>query len=711
VKWPALAILLVLVRGLSQEARRRSGTKAYGGIERRFESMTTAVSLDELCINTIRTLAIDAVQKADSGHPGLPLGAAPMAYVLWQNHLRHNPRNPAWPDRDRFVLSAGHGSMLLYALLHLTGYDLSMADLESFRQWGSRTPGHPEFRLTPGVEATTGPLGQGTANAVGMAIAERSLAHRFNTSGEQPGQGIVDHTTYALVSDGDLMEGISSEAASIAGHLRLGKLIYLYDSNDVTLDGPASLTFTTEDVGKRYEAYGWHVQRVEDGDHDVEAIDRAIGEAKATSDRPSLIIVRTTIGYGSPHKAGKAAAHGSPLGAEEVALTKKALGWDPERAFYVPEQALAHFRRAVDRGAALEARWRERVAALARANPELASEWERRSRSELPPGWDRDLPSFAPGEKHATREASGKVLNAIAARVPELLGGDADLSSSTKTALEGMGSFDGGTGSGRNLHFGVREHAMGSILNGIAYHGGLRGFCSTFFCFSDYMRPSVRLAALSELAVIYVWTHDSVGLGEDGPTHQPVEQLTALRAMPNLHVIRPADAAETVEAWRWAMERTTGPTALVLTRQKVATFDRAGRGDAAGLRRGAYVLSDAPDGRPAAIVLATGSEVEIALEAQRGLAADGIHCRVVSLPCFEIFDEQSDEYKESVLPSSARARVSIEAGVTFGWSCYVGESGRSIGIDRFGASAPGEVIYERLGITARAVSDAVKRLL
>jgi transketolase len=684
-------------------------------IERRFESMTTAVSLDELCINTIRTLAIDAVQKADSGHPGLPLGAAPMAYALWKNHLRHNPRNPAWPDRDRFVLSAGHGSMLLYALLYLTGYDVSMEDLQSFRQWGSRTPGHPEFRLTPGVEATTGPLGQGTANAVGMAIAERALAHRFHppggeTAGKTDGD-LVDHMTYALVSDGDLMEGISSEAASIAGHLRLGKLVYLYDSNDVTLDGPASLTFTTENVGKRFEAHGWHVQRVEDGDHDIDAIDRALTEAKAATDRPSLIIVRTTIGYGSPHKAGKSSAHGSPLGVEEVALTKKALGWDPERKFHVPDEALAHFRKAVDVGAALEARWKERFAAYAKASPELAAEWARRFRSELPEGWDRDLPRFAPGEKHATREASGKVLNAIAVRVPELMGGDADLSSSTKTTLENMGSFDGQTGSGRNLHFGVREHAMGSILNGMAYHGGLRGFCSTFFCFSDYMRPSVRLAALSELPVIYVWTHDSVGLGEDGPTHQPVEQLMSLRAVPNLHVIRPADAAETAEAWRWAIERTAGPTALVLTRQKLATIDRAGRGDAAGLRRGAYVLSEPSDGRPDAIVLATGSEVEIALDAQKALAADGIRCRVVSLPCFEIFDAESDAYKESVLPSSVKPRVSIEAGVTFGWSRYVGDSGSSIGIDRFGASAPGEVNFDKLGITARAVTDAVKRLL
>jgi transketolase len=464
--------------------------------------MNTALSLDQLCINTIRTLSIDAVQKANSGHPGLPLGAAPMAYVLWQNHLRHNPKNPRWPDRDRFVLSAGHGSMLLYSLLHLTGYDLTISDLQAFRQWGSRTPGHPEFRLTPGVEATTGPLGQGTSNAVGMAIAERALAHRFN----QDDLRIVDHWTYAVVSDGDLMEGISAEAASFAGHLRLGKLVYLYDSNEVTLDGPASLTFTTEDVERRYLAYGWQVLRVKDGDHDLDAVQAAIVEARAETSRPSLIIVHTTIGYGSPNKQGTASAHGAPLGAEEVALTKKALGWDPDAQFHVPDEALARFRKAVANGEGLEGEWNERLAELERRRPELAAEWKRRFRGELPSDWDAGLPRFKAGEKLATREASGKVLNALAAAVPELIGGDADLSSSTKTALEGLGSFDGRTGSGRNLHFGVREHAMGGIVNGIAYHEGVRGYCSTFFCFSDYMRPPARLAALSHLPAIYVWT-------------------------------------------------------------------------------------------------------------------------------------------------------------------------------------------------------------
>jgi transketolase len=669
--------------------------------------MKTALSLDELCINTIRTLSIDAVQTANSGHPGLPLGAAPMAYVLWQNHLRHNPRNPRWPDRDRFVLSAGHGSMLLYSLLHLTGYDVAMSDLMAFRQWGSRTPGHPEFHLTPGVEATTGPLGQGTSNAVGMAIAERALAHRFN----QEGLSIVDHWTYALVSDGDLMEGISAEAASIAGHLRLGKLIYLYDSNEVTLDGPASLTFSTEDVERRYQAYGWQVLRVKDGDHDLNAIQEAIVAARAETTKPSLIIVHTTIGYGSPNKQGTASAHGSPLGAEEVALTKKALSWDPDAQFLVPGEALARFRKAVANGEGLEGEWNARFTELEKRRPDLASEWKRRFRGELPSGWDSGLPRFKAGDKLATREASGKALNAIAATVPELIGGDADLSSSTKTALEGMGSFDGRTGSGRNLHFGVREHAMGGIVNGIAYHGGLRGYCSTFFCFADYMRPPVRIAALSHLPSIYVWTHDSVGVGEDGPTHQPVEHLMALRVMPNLHVIRPADANETVEAWRWAMERSEGPTALVLTRQKLATFDREGRGAASGLRRGAYVLSDPPEGAPRAILIATGSEVEIALSAQTILAREGIRCRVVSMPCWEIFEAQAPEYRESVLPASISARVSIEAGVTGGWSRYIGGSGKAIGVDRFGASAPGEVIYENLGLTAEAAASAVRTLL
>ena len=665
--------------------------------------MTTAVALDQLCINTIRTLAIDAVQKASCGHPGLPMGAAPMAYVLWQRHLRHQPQNPDWPDRDRFVLSAGHGSMLLYALLHLTGYDVTMDDLKAFRQWGSRTPGHPESFETPGVEATTGPLGQGAANAVGMALAERALAHCFN----QPGHRIVDHYTYALVSDGDLMEGISAEAASFAGHVRLGKLIYLYDANDVTLDGPASLTFTTEDVARRYQAYGWHVLRVRDGDTDLEAIDAAIREAKKETGRPSIIIVNTTIGYGSPNKQGSSLAHGAPLGADEVTLTKESLGWDAKQEFYVPEEAKGQFGKAIERGDDAESEWNERFAAYQSAHPELAAEWERRFSNELPAGWESAIPSFETGDNLATREASGKVLNAIAAAVPELLGGDADLSSSTKTALGDMGSFDGQTGEGRNLHFGVREHAMAGIVNGMAYHGGVRGYASTFFIFSDYMRPSVRLAALSKLPAIYVWTHDSVGLGEDGPTHQPVEHLMALRVVPNLHVIRPADANETAQAWRLAMERTDGPTALVLTRQKIATFDRSSYGDASGTRRGAYVVAEGDD----AIVIATGSEVTLALEARELLEKAGVSCRVVSMPCWELFEAQADDYRESVLPEAVTARVSVEAGVTFGWSRYLGDKGRAIGIDRYGASAPGDTVFEKLGLTPESVAETVKRLV
>ena len=665
--------------------------------------MTATVSVDELSINTIRTLAIDAVQGANSGHPGLPLGAAPMAYVLWQRHLRHNPRDPDWPDRDRFVLSAGHGCMLLYCLLHLTGYDLTLDDLRAFRQWGSPAPGHPESFMTPGVEASTGPLGQGTANAVGMAIAERALAHRFN----RPGHDIVDHFTYALVSDGDLMEGISAEAASLAGHLKLGKLVYLYDSNDVTLDGPASLTFTTEDVGKRYESYGWQVMHVKDGDRDLDAIDRAIASAKSDTERPSLVVIRTTIGFGSPNRQGTSAAHGSPLGPEEVALTKKALGWDPDRSFYVPADAAKSFGEAIDKGQKAQDDWEKRISAYSEKEPELAAEWKRRIAGDLPDDWDRDLPRFEPGKKLATRAAAGKVLNAIAPRLPELMGGDADLSGSTKTALEGGGSFGGQTGAGRNIHFGVREHAMGGIVNGMAYHGGVRVYAATFFCFSDYMRPSVRLAALSHLPVVFVWTHDSIGLGEDGPTHQAVEHLMSLRAMPNLHVVRPADANESAEAWRWAIERKSGPVALVLSRQGLPVL----KADTSGLARGAYVLSEAKGGQPQAILIGTGSEVALALEAQEILAGEGIPCRVVSMPCWELFEEQSQEYRGSVLPPSVTARVAVEAGSTLGWWRWVGDGGSVVGLDRFGASAPAEVSWEKFGFTPAHLAEEVKRLL
>lgn len=663
-------------------------------------------SLELLCINTIRTLAIDAVQKANSGHPGLPLGAAPMAYVLWQRHLRHNPTDPHWPNRDRFVLSAGHGSMLLYTLLHLTGYDLTMDDLKAFRQWGSRTPGHPEVHLTPGVEATTGPLGQGTANAVGMAIAERLLAYRFN----RPGHTLVDHRTYAIVSDGDLMEGISSEAASLAGHLKLGKLIYLYDDNHVSLDGPTSVTFT-EDVAARYAAYDWHVQHVFNGDTDTDAIDAAITTAEAETTRPSIILVHTTIGYGSPNKHGKSEAHGSPLGVEEVKLTKQALGWDPERSFYIPEDALAHFRSAIERGQRAQAEWQARFEAYAGAFPDLAAEWQPTMRGELPADWDADVPTFGVNDAQATRQAGGKVLNAIAKRVPFLVGGDADLSVSTSTALKDAGSFDAQTGAGRNLHFGVREHAMGAIANGMAYHGGVRAFVSTFFVFSDYMRPAVRLAALNSLPVIFVWTHDSVALGEDGPTHQPVEHLMSLRAMPNLAVVRPADPNETAAAWRWAMTHRDGPVAIVLTRQKVPVFDPGTLSPASGLTCGAYVLVDAAGGPLQAIIIATGSEVHVALAARELLAKDGIRARVVSMPCWETFEAQSLEYRELVLPAAVTARVSVEAGVTFGWSRWVGDRGVAIGIDRFGASAPGEVNMENFGFTAAHVADAVRTLV
>ncbi|HEX9637026.1 MAG TPA: transketolase [Acidobacteriota bacterium] len=661
-------------------------------------------ALVELSINTLRTLAIDAVQKANSGHPGLPLGAAPMAYVLWQRHLRHNPKDPLWPDRDRFVLSAGHGCMLWYCLLHLTGYELSIEDLKAFRQWDSRTPGHPEVHLTPGVEATTGPLGQGTANAVGMAIAERALAHRFN----RPGHEIVDHYTYALVSDGDLMEGISAEAGSLAGHLQLGKLIYLYDSNQVSLDGPTSLTFSTEDVGRRYEAYGWQVLRVRDGNTDVDGIDAAIQRARSKRTRPSLIIVETTIGYGSPNKQGSSEAHGSPLGKDEVALTKQALGWDPERHFYVPEAALKHFRGAVERGRELQQQWLKRFDAYAQAFPELAEAWRQAMNGELPEGWDRELPSFKAGDQQATRVAAGKALNAIAAKVPWLLGGDADLSVSTNTKLKDESPFDGQSGAGRNLHFGVREHAMAAAANGIVYHGGVRPFVATFFCFSDYMRPAVRLAALNRLPVIFVWTHDSIGLGEDGPTHQPIEHLMSLRAMPGIAIVRPADAAEAVEAWRWAMTHKDGPVGLVLSRQKLAVLDRAELGAAAELARGAYILAEAEGKKPQAIVIASGSEVELALAARAQLEQDGVPTRVVSMPCWESFAAQSPEYRETVLPSAVRARVSVEAGATLGWERWIGAAGVAVGIDRYGASSPGEINMDKLGFNVPNVVKAVR---
>jgi transketolase len=667
--------------------------------------LTTAQkSLDELSIDTIRTLSIDMVQKANSGHPGLPLGAAPMAYVLWQRYLRHNPRSPHWPDRDRFVLSAGHGCALLYSLLYLTGYDLTLDDLKAFRQWGSRTPGHPEFHLTPGVEATTGPLGQGTANAVGMAMAERWLAHRFN----RPGQTIVDHRTFCLVGDGDLMEGISSEAGSLAGHLKLGKLVYLYDDNHVTLDGPAKQSFT-EDVLARYAAYGWQTLRVENGNTDLDSVDRAIQTAIGQQERPTIIAVRTTIGYGSPHKAGTSAAHGSPLGPEEVALTKKALGWEWTDPFHVPDDALRQFRSAVERGVKAEAEWERRFEAYAKAYPDLAEQWRAERKGALPSGWDTDLPKWKAGESLATRVASGKSINAIAKKVPWLLGGDADLSESTKTKIEGDADFDGQTGEGNNIHYGVREHAMAGIANGMAYHGGVRPFVATFFCFSDYMRPSVRLAALNHLSTIFVWTHDSIGLGEDGPTHQAVEQLMSLRAMPYFSIIRPGDANETAEAWRATMEHREGAVGLVLCRQNIPVLDRSGaRGD---VSRGAYILAEASGGKPKIILIGTGSELQLAVGGRQKLEAEGIPTRVVSMPCWEFFDKQPREYRDEVLPPSVRARLSIEAGVTLGWQKYVGDKGGSIGVDRYGASAPGEVVMREYRFTVDHVVEFARGLL
>jgi transketolase len=672
---------------------------------------TVQQTLDQLCIHTLRTLSIDAVQKANSGHPGLPLGAAPMAYALWQNHLRHDPADPSWPDRDRFVLSAGHGSALLYSLLHVTGYDLTLDDLRSFRQWHSRTPGHPETFATAGVEATTGPLGQGAANSVGMALAERMLAARFN----KPGHEIVDHRTFALVSDGDLMEGVASEAASLAGQWKLGKLVWLYDSNDVTLDGPTSTSFSVEDVEARFRAYGWHVSRVEDGNQDLGAIERAIVEAIRETGKPSLIVVKTTIGFGSPAKQGTAEAHGSPLGAEEVAKTKRALGWEFEEPFFVPKEAREHFRRSAQRGAAARSAWKKAFEGYRAAHPELAAELERRMAGELPADFaarcEKELPAWEPGQSLATRDAGGKALNALAAIVPELCGGDADLASSTKTTIAKAGSFSAGEPAGRNLHFGVREHAMGAIANGLLYHGGLRAYVSTFFVFSDYMRPPVRLAALCRMPLIAVWTHDSVAVGEDGPTHEPIEHLASLRAMPNLRVVRPADPNETAQAWRLALESDDHPVALVLSRQKVPALPGTKEHAREGVARGAYVLADAAGGAPQVILIATGSEVSLALEAQRRLEGERIAARVVSMPCWEAFAEQEPSYRDSVLPPAVRARVSIEAGSSFGWERWIGDRGVAVAIDRFGASAPGERVLAEYGFTPERVVEAAKQAL
>ncbi len=665
--------------------------------------MTVATDIDRLAIDTIRTLSIDGVQKANSGHPGAPMGAAPMAYVLWTRFLRHAPTRTDWPDRDRFVLSAGHASMLLYSLLHLTGYGVSLDDLKSFRQWGSITPGHPEYGVTPGVEATTGPLGQGFANAVGMAIAERRLASEFN----RPDHAIVDHWTYAIASDGDLQEGIASEAASLAGHLRLAKLVVLYDDNHIQLDGPTSMAWS-EDVPKRFEAYGWHAGRVDDG-NDLAAIEAAIEAARA-DDRPSLIAVRTHIGYGSPNRQDSQKAHGQALGPDEVRLTKEAYGWDPDREFYVPEAAGARFREAIPAGEALVGEWEARFEAYASAQPELAAEFQRRIAGTLARDWDADLKTYEAGTEVATRNASQEAIQALAPRVPELFGGAADLSESNLTDVKGEPNFSADE-PGRNLRFGVREHAMGGIGNGLAYHGGFIPYLGTFLNFSDYMRGSVRLAALSGLQVIYVWTHDSVGLGEDGPTHEPVEHYAALRAMPSLWFMRPGDANETGAAWALAVERRDGPIALALTRQKLPTLVGTAEKARKGVARGGYVLREANKGKPDIILIGTGSELQLAFAAAEALEAEGTPARVVSLPCWELFDAQEASYRDEVLPPAVRKRVAVEMGATFGWERWVGDEGAIVGLDHFGASAPAGTIFERFGFTAERVTDVARKVL
>jgi transketolase len=655
-----------------------------------------------MAINAIRVLSMDAVQKANSGHPGLPMGAAAMAYTLWMRHLRYNPRNPQWANRDRFILSAGHGSMLIYSLLHLTGYDVSMDDLKSFRQWESKTPGHPESHMTPGVETTTGPLGQGASNAVGMALAETYLAKLYN----RPGQTVVDHYTYALVSDGDLMEGVCMEASALAGHWGLGKLIFLYDSNDITLDGKANMTFT-EDIKRRYEAWNWHVLEVADG-NDVDAIDTALSAAKAETARPTIIIVKTIIGYGSPNKANSSKAHGSPLGPDEVAAAKANLGWTAE-PFTVPANVLAHYREAIQRGAAWEAEWTAQFEGWRAANADLAALWDATVNGGLPDGWDADIPVFNGGKPIATREASGKVLNAIAKNIPTMIGGDADLAGSTRTLIDGAGNTGPGQPAERNLRFGVREHGMGAIVNGLALHGGItRPYSATFLTFSDYMRGSVRLGALMGSPVAYVFTHDSIGLGEDGPTHQPVEHVMSLRLIPGLYVFRPADATETAAAWRTTMTL-NGPAALVFTRQNLPILEDYERIHE-GVAHGGYILANC-DGTPDLILLASGSEVHIAHEAYKQLMAEGVKTRVVSLPCWELFEEQEPAYRESILPRSVTARISIEAGRTLGWERYTGSFGLNIGVDQFGASAPYEILYEEYGLTAARIVELARQHL
>jgi transketolase len=682
--------------------------------------MSSKNEVEKKCIDTIRFLAADAIEKAKSGHPGMPLGAAAAAFTLWTKHLKHNPKNPQWPDRDRFVLSSGHASMLLYSLLHLTGYNLTLDDIKNFRQWGSRTPGHPEYKHTPGVEVTTGPLGQGLANAVGMAIAEAQLAARFNRDGAK----LVDHFTYVMTGDGDMMEGVASEACSLAGHLRLGKLIVLYDDNKVTLAGSAALS-CTENIELRFKSYGWQVQIVKDG-NDVAAIDRAIKKAKKDTDRPSLICVQSTIGYGAPCKQGTCDAHGSPLGADELKGAKAAMGWPAEPLFFVPEEVRKLFRKALTRGKKFENKWQEDLNAFKQAQPAIAAEFLRAINGELPSDWETALTEFPAGSKDiATRKASETVMQAIAAKISEFAGGSADLNPSTFTWLKGLGDFQspatstaglhgmvGGPWSyaGRNIHFGVREHAMGSIAVGMALHGGIIPYTATFLPFADYMRPPMRLAALMGLRTIFVFTHDSIGVGEDGPTHQPIEQIMNLRQVPNMTVIRPADANETVEAWRIALANIKGPTTLVFSRQNLPVLDRSVCSVASGTRRGGYILWESSS-NPQLILIATGSEVSITLAAARKLAAEGINVRVVSLPSWEIFDRQPQEYRHSVLPPAITARISVEAGIKLGWEHYVGLQGKIIGMNTFGASAPGPVLYEKFGFTESKIVEAAKLML
>lgn len=663
---------------------------------------------DELCINTIRILSAEAVEKAKSGHPGTPMALAPVSYVLWTRHMKYNPSNPKWYDRDRFILSAGHASMLLYSMLHLTGYDLSIDDIKNFRQWHSKTPGHPEYGDTPGIETTTGPLGQGFANAVGIAIAEEMLAKKFN----KPGINMVDHNTYVIASDGDMMEGISHEAASLAGHLKLGKLIVFYDDNNITIDGETNLAFS-EDVGKRFEAYGWHVQKIENGNEDLEAISNAIENSKNETKKPSLIILKTTIAYGSPNKRNTSGAHGSPLGEDEIILVKKELKWPYKESFYIPKDVKKIFSECKNKGKEKESQWKDLFKDYKQKFPELAKEWELWNSGKLPNGWDSDLTSFDPDEKAiATRKTSGIILNELASKIPNLVQGSADLHPSTNTYFKNFKVFDAKNREGRNIHYGVREHAMGAIQSGIVVHGGLMALCSTFLVFSDYMRPTIRLAAIMGIHSIFVYTHDSIGLGEDGPTHQPVEHYAALRSIPNNVVLRPADGNEVREAWKIALQRNNGPTCIILTRQSLPTLKGTKEKADSDVQKGAYILEKTNySANPDIILMGSGSEVQWAVEAKKVLEKDKLNVRIVSFPSWELFDKQSQAYKDKVIPQEVKARLSIEAGIAQGWEKYVGDNGASISVEKFGASAPGNIVMEKYGFNTDNVVKKAKEVL